>query len=54
MVDEILEFPGIVQRVNVKERLSQGNIIGTIILPRDLSLLSSRLPKPNYNSSRTE
>ena len=48
-------MPSIIKRLGgtdvvtaANEVLSQGGILGTIILPRNLNVLSSRLPKPNY------
>ena len=56
IIGQIFQFPEILRRVQPTPSSSNvsyfyGNMIGTIILPRDLSLLSSRLPKPNYKSS---
>jgi len=33
-----------------EESQSSDNILGTIILPKDLKLLAGRLPKANYDS----
>ncbi len=54
-VEQILSLPCIAKRTksldvvsSVNEALAEGKILGTIILPKNLNVLSSRLPRPNY------
>lgn len=34
---------------SLNQAMSEGKILGTIVLPKNLNVLSSRLPKPNYH-----
>ena len=34
----------------VDQALADGEILGTIVLPNNLRILTSRLPKPNYDT----
>lgn len=34
----------------IDNSLASGEILGTIVLPKNLGILSTRLPKPNYNN----
>ena len=38
--------------LELNHSISKGGILGTIILPNDLKILSIRLPKPNYNPKK--
>ncbi len=55
VLDQILNLPAVVKRsksldvvASANEVLSEGKILGTIILPKNLNVLSSRLPRANY------
>ncbi len=36
----------------INQALSEGEVLGTILLPKNLSILSSRLPKPKYEGPK--
>jgi len=49
---QILNHPMIVVRVSVSElEVTCPELLETIVLPKNLNMLSSRLPKPNYSNS---
>jgi len=57
LLDQILKLPIVVNKakdeltlVAANEAMAEGEMLGTIALPRNLDILSSRLPKPNYES----
>jgi len=59
MVEEILRIPEVVSHMenqtalnDINNSLAKGEILGTIKLPKNLTVLSTRLPKPNYNASK--
>ena len=39
--------------VAVNNSMASGKMLGTIILPKNLRVLSTRLPKPNYNKNES-
>lgn len=58
-VEEILRLPEVVKHAanesslsDVNNSLAKGEILGTIVLPKNLNTLSTRLPKPNYSPSK--
>ena len=59
-IEQIQKLPYITKRTEasseavvttVNHALASGEILGTIVLPKNLNILSSRLPKPNYKPS---
>ena len=55
ILEQILSLPSVTKRVTspdvittVNQVLSEGGILGTIVLPKNLNVLSSRLPKAKY------
>jgi len=58
-LDQILEMPNVAKRTTLLNQvaaansaLAEGKLLGTILIPRNLLVLSSRLPKPNYPNPR--
>jgi hypothetical protein len=37
---------------SINDVMAQGGILGTIVLPKNLKVLASRLPKPNYQPNK--
>jgi NIMA (never in mitosis gene a)-related kinase len=58
----VLTMPAVAKRardvvVNIEEInkvMAEGEVLGTIVIPKNLSVLSSRLPKPNYSGPKTK
>lgn len=54
-LEQILAMSAVVKRLHgseiissIDQVLASGGMLGTILLPKNLNVLSSRLPKPNY------
>ena len=58
-LDQILSMPAVIARsgdsevvASINDVLASGGLLGTILLPKNLNVLSSRLPKPNYQPTQ--